>query len=121
MRHLTISISAYLLAMGMIVIGSLAQAQTNKQNLTRQQQAQFAEHTYNNCISDFLRSPYKARIKEFGVPYCTCGADKMTATITMKDMKRIHDNRGTLPNDLQARLKGFYATCERSLSSAPLR
>ncbi len=88
--------------------------------ISREWQNKFATTTYNNCLSDFLKSPYKARVKEFGVPWCTCVADETTGTITMEDMKAIHDNKGTLPGYLQKRVKANGAACEKKLSSKPL-
>ena len=84
--------------------------------LTPQQQNQFATTTYNNCLSDFLKSPYKARVKEFGVPYCTCAADTSTAQTTLEDLHAIHKNKGTLPDYMVKRVKKNMRACETKLS-----
>lgn len=99
---------------------TLIAAQAHATPLTPQQQNQFATTTYNNCLSDFLKSPYKARVKEFGVPYCTCVADTTTGSVTLEDLYAVHKNKGTLPNYLIKRVKANGDACDKKLSSKPL-
>lgn len=93
----------------------LGQATLAATPLTPKQQNQFATTTYNNCLGDFLKSPYKARVKEFGVPYCTCVADTTTGQVTLEDLYEVHKNKGELPPYLITRLKTNADACEKKL------
>ncbi len=105
-----------LLALTLVMIGTQSAMATP---LTPQQQNKFATTTYNNCLNDFLKSPYKARVKEFGVPWCTCVADTTTGQTTLEDLYEVHKNKGELPPYLIKRVKTNAASCERKLGGTP--